>query len=95
MLQGWRVPGGLEVFAARRPKGEVEVGQCYRNLDLPWMIWEVVGIYQDLDGIAHVAMRLATNHTEWRTLSADHLVNGGGHELVQAEVEQEFQPDEQ
>lgn len=83
--------GGLSVFAARRPKGEVEVGQWYRNRSLPWMVWEVVGIYQDLDGIDHVAMRLASNHTEWRTLSADQLANGGGHELVQPEI----QPEEQ
>lgn len=83
------------MFAVRRPKGEVEVGQCYRNLGLPWMVWEVVGIYQDLDGIAHVAMRLASNHTEWRTLSADQLVNGGDHELVLSEVQSELQPEEQ
>jgi hypothetical protein len=75
------------MFALRRRRivnTEVEIGQRWRTLTgWPYEVeWEVVRIYNDPEGISHVALRQIDDPTSYKTLAAELLLFGTGYAPV-------------
>jgi len=68
----------------RRHNTEVAVGQRWRTVSTAPSEWEVVRIYEDLEGISHVALRQVYDPTSQKTLATELLLTGIGYALVAA-----------
>ncbi len=73
------------MFAIKRRRStEVAVGQHWRTVSLAPSEWEVVRIYEDLEGISHVALRQVDDPTSQKTLATELLLTGTGYALISA-----------
>lgn len=75
------------MFAMKRRRTEVYVGQHWRTLSLAPSEWEVLRIYDDREGISHVALRQVDDPTSRKTIATELLVDGLGYVLVRQPVE--------
>jgi hypothetical protein len=75
------------MFAIKRRRTEVAVGQCWRTLSTAASEWEVVRIYNDSEGISHVALRQVDDHTSRKTVATELLLTGSGYMLVRDSIE--------
>ncbi|HET9273666.1 MAG TPA: hypothetical protein VFO09_05315 [Methyloceanibacter sp.] len=71
------------MFAIKRRRTEVAVGQCWRTLSAAPSYWEVIRIYNDGEGISHVALRQVDDPTSHKTVATELLLTGLGYMLVQ------------
>ena len=85
------------MFAMKRRRTEVAVGQHWRTQSLAPSEWEVLRIYDDREGISHVALRQVDDPTSRKTIATELLLTGIGYVLVRqpelAEVD-EYDTDE-
>jgi hypothetical protein len=70
------------MFAVRRRRYEVEIGQRWRASSTACYHWEVMRIYEDREGISHVALQQIEDPTIWRTIATEVLLSGSGYEPV-------------
>ena len=75
------------MFALRRRRSssiEVEIGQRWRTVTgWPYETeWEVVRLYNDPEGISHVALRQIEDPTSFKTVATELLLFGSGYALV-------------
>ena len=70
------------MFAIKRRRTEVAVGQCWRTLSAAPSEWEVIRIYNDGEGISHVALRQVDDPTSFKTVATELLLTGLGYMLV-------------
>lgn len=75
------------MFAMKRRRTEVAVGQHWRTLSLAPSEWEVLRIYDDREGISHVALRQVDDPTSRKTIATELLLAGLGYALVRQPVE--------
>jgi hypothetical protein len=75
------------MFATKRRRTEVAVGQHWRTISTAPSEWEVIRIYNDSEGISHVALRQVDDPTRRKTLATELLLTGLGYMLVQDAVE--------
>ena len=58
------------------------IGQRWRTLSAAPSEWEVMRIYDDREGISHVALRQFDDPTSWKTVATELLLIGIGYALV-------------
>jgi hypothetical protein len=63
---GWR---SEEVVA------EAQIGQRYKRLDAQWMVWEVVAVRSDLEGVRHCRIAEVNNRSNEKLISERTLTN--------------------
>ena len=74
---------GLEaMFATKRRRTEVALGQRWRTLSAAPCEWVVLRIYHDREGISHVALRQVDDPTSWKTVATELLLIGLGYAIV-------------
>ena len=70
------------MFATKRRRTEVALGQRWRTLSPAPSEWEVMRIYDDREGISHVALRQVDDPTSWKTVATELLLIGIGYAIV-------------
>jgi hypothetical protein len=70
------------MFAMKRRRTEVAIGQHWRTLSSAPSEWEVLRIYDDREGISHVALRQVDDPTSCKTIATELLLAGIGYVLV-------------
>ena len=75
------------MFAIKRRRTEVAVGQYWRTVSSAPCEWEVMRIYDDSEGISHVALRQVDDPTSQKTLATELLLTGTGYALVSVPAE--------
>lgn len=68
---------GSEGFVA-----EARIGQRYKKVDAAWVIWEVVDIGADLEGIRHCRIVDVNDRTNKKLISEKTLTNRKLYQLV-------------
>jgi hypothetical protein len=75
------------MFAIKRRRTEVAIGQHWRTMSIAPSEWEVIRIYNDSEGISHVALRQVDDPTSRKTIATELLLTGMGYMLVRHSVE--------
>ena len=75
------------MFAIKRRRTEVAIGQHWRTMSIAPSEWEVIRIYNDSEGISHVALRQVDDPTSRKTIATELLLTGMGYMLVRHAVE--------
>jgi hypothetical protein len=75
------------MFAIKRRRTEVAIGQHWRTMSIAPSEWEVVRIYNDSEGISHVALRQVDDPTSRKTIATELLLTGIGYMLVRDSIE--------
>ena len=75
------------MFAIKRRRTEVAIGQHWRTISVAPSEWEVIRIYNDPEGISHVALRQVDDPTSRKTIATELLLVGLGYVLVRDAVE--------
>ncbi len=75
------------MFATKRRRTEVAVGQHWRTISAAPSEWEVIRIYDDSEGISHVALRQLDDPTSRKTIATELLFSGIGYVLISDNVE--------
>jgi hypothetical protein len=75
------------MFAIKRRRTEVAIGQHWRTMSIAPSEWEVIRIYNDSEGISHVALRQVDDPTSRKTIATELLLTGMGYMLVRDSVE--------
>jgi hypothetical protein len=75
------------MFAIKRRRTEVAVGQVWRTRSVAPSYWEVLRIYDDSEGISHVALRQVDDPTSRKTIATELLLTELGYLLVSHPVE--------
>ncbi|MDF2764113.1 MAG: hypothetical protein K0S81_1107 [Rhodospirillales bacterium] len=75
------------MFAIKRRRIEVAIGQHWRTMSIAPSEWEVIRIYNDSEGISHVALRQVDDPTSRKTIATELLLTGMGYMLVRDSVE--------
>jgi hypothetical protein len=72
----------MAMFAIKRRRTEVAVGQIWRTRSVAPRYWEVLRIYDDSEGISHVALRQVDDPTSRKTIATELLLTELGYQLV-------------
>ena len=75
------------MFAIKRRRTEVAIGQHWRTMSIAPSEWEVIRIYNDSEGISHVALRQVDDPTRRKTIATELLLTGIGYMLVRDSIE--------
>ncbi len=75
------------MFVMKRRRTEVAVGQRWRTLSSASSDWEVIRIYNDPEGVSHVALRQVDDPTIRKTIATELLLTGTGYVLVPEQME--------
>lgn len=75
------------MFAIKRRRTEVAIGQHWRTMSIAPSEWEVIRIYNDSEGISHVALRQVDDPTSRKTIATELLLTGIGYMLVRDSIE--------
>lgn len=70
------------MFVMKRRRFEVAVGQRWRTLSSAPSDWEVIRIYNDPEGVSHVALRQVDDPTSRKTIATELLLTGSGYVLL-------------
>lgn len=81
MAASWHESDGvLERFPTRRVG--LQVGQRYHRVGLPSVIWTVVRVYRDAQGLDHARLTNGAGRLDEKTLSAAVLLDRSHYRLV-------------
>lgn len=75
------------MFVSKRRRTEVAVGQRWRTVSAAPSEWEVLRIYNDSEGISHVALRQVDDPTSRKTIATELLFAGIGYALIPDDAE--------
>lgn len=60
----------------------LQVGQRYHRVDLPTVVWSVVNVYRDVQGVEHATLAHEARRLEMKTLSAAALLDRSRYRLI-------------
>lgn len=81
MAAFWHESGGVLDRPAARTVG-LQVGQRYHRVGLPTVIWTVVRVYRDAQGVDHARLANPAGRLDEKTLSATVLLDRSRYRLV-------------
>ena len=61
---------------------EARVGQRYKRVDAAWVVWEVVAVRPDLEGVRHCRIVDVNDRTNNKLISEKTLTNRKLYQLV-------------
>jgi hypothetical protein len=63
-------------------RGRLAVGQRLHRVGLPAVVWRVVRVYRDAQGVEHATLSDETQHLDEKTLSALVLLDRSRYRLI-------------
>ena len=68
--------GFLDSLTGRGAEPEIAPGQRFQKPGVPWMVWEVTGLFEGNDGMIYVQLVRADDRSMRKTVSREVLERG-------------------
>ena len=81
MTMSWQQTGA-SLEDLRRDDGRLRVGQRYHRVGYPTLVWTVVRVYRDTQGVEHATLINEVRPLDEKTLSVSALRDGLQYRLI-------------